>query len=90
MSQVTDKWEYRSMYLFAELDKDTAKRTRQQRFSPTMLEPKLNRLGEEGWELMHIEPVYIDNEGYSVAHSFGGVGNYLANQYLCVFKRRKG
>ena len=43
---------------------------------------RLDTIGAQGWELVHMEPVWVQNDG-SVS-SATGVGT---NTYLCVFKR---
>ncbi len=60
------------------------------RFAPYAAEslmPELDKLGEEGWELVHMEPVA----------QVGGKGDVLfaagtkwGRSYFCVFKRAKG
>jgi len=48
--------------------------------------PELNKLGEEGWELVHMEPVAkVGNKGDVLI----GPNYRWSNIYFCVFKRRK-
>lgn len=48
--------------------------------------PELNRLGEQGWELVHMEPVAGVGKKGDVL--FEG-GTEWSNTYFCVFKRRR-
>lgn len=48
--------------------------------------PRLNELGEQGWELVHMEPVEI---GINGDIRLGFDVNHWTNVYLCAFKRLK-
>jgi hypothetical protein len=48
--------------------------------------PRLNHLGEQGWELVHIQPVRTGNNG-DIMIEAGGAREWT-NVYLCAFKRR--
>lgn len=52
---------------------------------PTMI-PEMNRLGTEGWELVHMQPVYAGQNG-DIMHGTGG-GSFYSSEYFCVFKRK--
>jgi hypothetical protein len=90
-----DKWEYLTKFVSANIDTENAKEFFQQRwpewktppkFTPQAMIPELNAWGEEGWEVVHMQPVWIGknhdlhNYGYSYAYT---------NVYFCVMKRRK-
>ena len=47
--------------------------------------PRLNYLGEEGWELVHMEPV--PGVGTKGDIHFPGAAYVYSNSYFCVFKR---
>ncbi len=47
--------------------------------------PRLNTLGEQGWELVQMEPVRVGVNGDVMVS--GGETRYWTNVYLCVFKR---
>ena len=48
--------------------------------------PRLNYLGEQGWELVHMQPVRMGSNGDVMMES-GGAREWT-NVYLCAFKRR--
>src|SRR5689334_5077950 len=90
---MTEKWEYMTRFFEASASKKEirsyiketfAKKAR--RYSPEAMIPDLNKLGEEGWEIIHMEPVA----------RVGGKEDVLfdadyrwSNTYFCVLKRRK-
>ncbi|HEX4716819.1 MAG TPA: hypothetical protein VH164_18015 [Ktedonobacteraceae bacterium] len=45
---------------------------------------RLNEIGEQGWELVHMQPIWLNNDG--TVTSATGIGT---NTYFCVFKRPK-
>jgi hypothetical protein len=90
---MVEKWEYQTRFFQARANKkelrqyikDTFQK-RARAFSPEALIPELNQLGEEGWEIVHMEPVA----------KVGGKEDVLfaadyrwSNTYFCVLKRRK-
>ncbi len=90
-----EKWEYLPMYLEAQVKSKDMRAYLKQRFdvkSPPkyMVEsmaPIMNELGEEGWELVHMEPVArLRGKGDVM---FPGAMRTWSNVYFCVFKRRK-
>ncbi|GAB4518684.1 MAG: hypothetical protein OHK0046_26640 [Anaerolineae bacterium] len=89
-----EQWEYMPTYLQAEAKgKDIKEFLRQKfdlkrppRYMVEALMPELNRLGAEGWELVHMEPVAKLNRKGTVLF---GVGYRWSNVYFCVFKRRR-
>lgn len=48
--------------------------------------PRLDKLGEEGWELVHMQPVEVGVNGDILINKDKINGNWT-NVYLCVFKR---
>ena len=50
--------------------------------------PRLNYLGEKGWELVHMEP--IPGVGTKGDIHFPGAAYVYSNSYFCVFKRSLG
>lgn len=46
--------------------------------------PILNEIGEQGWELVQMQPVWLQNDGSVTCATQNGT-----NTYLCVFKRLK-
>ena len=58
-------------------------------YTPEALIPRLNSLGDDGWELVHMEPVKVgDNADVLVADGGSGTRQW-ASSYFCVFKRPK-
>ena len=50
--------------------------------------PRLNYLGDSGWELVHMEPV--PGVGKNGDIHFPGAAYVYSNSYFCVFKRSTG
>ena len=90
----TEQWEYWPTYLEAKARKKEIREylkskvpglKRPPKFMVESLMPKLNEMGEQGWELVHMEPVpALGNKGDVL---FGS--REWSNVYFCVFKRRK-
>lgn len=56
-------------------------------YTPETMMPELDDLGNQGWELVHMEPVArVGNKGDVL---FTGGSSEWSNTYFCVFKRRK-
>jgi hypothetical protein len=49
--------------------------------------PRLNYLGEQGWQLVNIQPVRLGGNGDVMMESGGS--REWNNAYLCAFKRRR-
>jgi hypothetical protein len=51
--------------------------------------PRLNKLGEQGWELVHMQPVVVGKEGEIIF--WGDQYRFVVDSsvYLCAFKRIK-
>jgi hypothetical protein len=87
-----EHWEYLSTFLVANAKtkeskqyiKDTFNK-KPKAFSPESMIPDLNKLGAEGWELVHMEPV--PNLGRNDDVQFDPYR--WSSTYFCVFKRRK-
>lgn len=90
-----EQWEYLPTYLQAEARKKDIQeylkrrfdlKRRPPRYMVESLMPELDRLGAEGWELVHMEPVaQVGSRG----NVLFGVRYRWSNVYFCVFKRRK-
>lgn len=89
------KWEYFTTFLFASVGKpgvnEYIKKNHpdvldDDRAAPETMIPELDEYGKKGWELVHMQPVLLTEEG---------VVRYPVNKdefsvwYFCVFKRRK-
>ncbi len=91
-----DKWEYEARILYADINNegvkdDVRKRYpdwKPSRYSPEAMEKTLNERGEQGWELVHIEPVAGVGSNGDIWWQGGAVPTY-SNKYFCVFKRLK-
>ncbi|RMF76717.1 MAG: hypothetical protein D6737_19565 [Chloroflexi bacterium] len=91
------QWEYLTKFIRADKKKEGVREFIEQkwpewhkppRYTPEAMIPELNRLGDAGWELMHIEP--IADVGRKGDIRFDGTGSTWSNIYFCVFKRPKG
>ncbi len=89
-----EKWEYMPTFIQAEARSKEikeflqAKMPDQKRFPRYMAEamiPELNRLGADGWEMVHMEPVAAVGSKGDVYVSGDGEWSHV---YFCVFKRR--
>lgn len=91
-----EHWEYLPTFIEANAQdkevKEYLKRRmpdvkRPPRYAPESMMPQLNELGEQGWELVHMEPVARVGKKGDVL--FESIGRQWSNVYFCVFKRRK-
>ena len=88
------KWEYLSKYIQADMQNKPLDTVYGElidgdelpRYSPVTIMPELNRLGEKGWELVHIQPVAIGRNHDILVHEGGGARRWATN-FFCVFKR---
>lgn len=92
-----DKWEYLTRFMFASSDNEGALEyylvqwpgEKPSKYDPETMIPELNVLGEQGWELVHMQPVgAVGNKG-DVGFVAGEAMARWSNSYFCVFKRRK-
>jgi len=91
MSQ-SQRWQYRTLFIYAD-----AERVREQlspfateelpKYAPQALMPELDALGNEGWELVHMQPVYVGANSDVLIHSLSE--RMWSNVYFCVFKRSR-
>lgn len=54
-------------------------------FTPEALIPRLNAMGEDGWELVQMQPVVVGTKADVMITAAGT----WTNTYFCVFKREK-
>ena len=89
-----EQWEYWPTYLEARATKKDIKQylreklpgiSRTPKFMVEAVMPQLNAMGEQGWELVHMEPVPALGKKGDVL--FGS--REWSNVYFCVLKRRK-
>ena len=81
-----ERWEYLTKFVSAHIDNTGAPRN-VPKYSPITMTPELNALGEQGWEIVHMEPVYIGSNHDVLTHDYNAKN--WTNGYFCVFKRRK-
>ena len=55
-------------------------------YTPYALQPQLDTFGEQGWELVTMQPAVI---GYNGDVLISGRERTWATEYLCTFKKRK-
>ena len=48
--------------------------------------PTLNDIGRKGWELVHMQPVFVGKNEDVLIHDSAGYTRW-SNAYFCVFKR---
>ena len=48
--------------------------------------PQLNALGEQGWELLHMQPVWAGDKRDLMITDTSGMRTWTST-YFCVFKR---
>ena len=90
------KWEYHTTFVYANAGKqgDFVEQKWPQRhlpeYAPEAMIPELNELGEQGWELVHMEPVGGVGKKGDVSFTRGyGTMTVWSNAYFCVFKRHR-
>lgn len=99
MIEVREKWEYTSVFVHAHIDNEGAKDYIKSRwpqwdgpkkYSPETLIPELDRFGQDGWELVSMEPVMVGGN-HDIAFISGmGAPTRWSNIYFCAFKRKLG
>ena len=57
-------------------------------YTPEALMPKLNSFGEQGWELVHMQPVQVGSRADVLLFDNSG-SRVWSYTYFCVFKRQK-
>ncbi len=91
-----DKWEYLPTFIEANANKKEVKNFLREvipglrkppRYMPEAMMPQLDELGEQGWELIHMQPVRAIGKKRDVL--FESFGRRWSNVYFCVFKREK-
>lgn len=93
-TEITQKWEYLSQLMNAQADKHQEYLSGRfpgvkiAKYSPLALVAELNELGEQGWELVHMEPVAGSGRNADI-YFLGGQSGSHSNVYFCVFKRPK-
>lgn len=90
---MNEKWEYLTTFVEARVNSKDIRNYIKDNFdkkprkhSPEAMIPDLNKLGEEGWELINMEPVADVGGKEDILMS--GEGRKWTAVYFCVFKRR--
>ena len=92
-----EQWNYWTGFIWANAENKDVKEFLKEcwpdyswpKYAPQAMMPELNTLGEQGWELVHMEPVVV-GKNHDVGFSYGGSGGTSwTNIYFCVFKRVK-
>jgi hypothetical protein len=89
-----EKWEYLTEFVWANTSNPGWEEYRKQnwpkfapkQFAPETMIPELNKWGNEGWELVSMEPL---PSGIGQSFDLSGTASGYSNIYFCVFKRRK-
>ncbi|NWF70082.1 MAG: hypothetical protein HXY40_13430 [Chloroflexi bacterium] len=93
---MAQKWQYLTLYVKAEaknvadfLEERWDWKSGIPRNTPESMIPRLDALGEDGWELVHMQPVYVGENADVLMHDSGSGGRSWTSTYFCVFKRPK-
>ncbi len=57
-------------------------------YVPQALIPHLDALGDQGWELVHMQPFFVGSKNDILVSDNSGTRTWT-NKYFCVFKRPK-
>ena len=85
-----ENWEYLTVILESNVDvapvpmRDDIPLQEHPKYSHYTLIPQLNRYGDDGWELVTMEPVTVGKNGDVIPPVAGAYGRH----YFCAFKRR--
>jgi hypothetical protein len=90
------RWEYLTTFLEADTSRSDGREYLQgqepdqpiARHAPESMIPRLDSLGEKGWELVHMQPVIPGKKGDVLVDEGSGMRRF-AHHYFCVFKRPK-
>jgi hypothetical protein len=87
------KWQYMSVFVKAEsaqvmdfLQEGWDWKAGVPRNTPESMIPRLDAFGEQGWELVHMQPVFAGNNADVLIQEGGGMARW-SSTYFCVFKR---
>lgn len=92
-----EKWEYMTILISSDAKERGAHEWFKQtfpadkpdprRYDPRFLKRKLDQWGEQGWEVIHIQPVYA-GMNRDILVGFGDRLEWTC-EYFCVMKRKK-
>ena len=88
------KWEYLSVFVEAEaepvmdyLEEIKSWKNGVPRNTPESMIPRLDSYGQDGWELVHMQPVIVGKNADVLAGGDSSGMNTWTSSYFCVFKR---
>lgn len=92
---MSERWEYLTRFLWAHEDSEDARQiaalqmpgVELGKYAPEYLIPELNQLGDQGWELVHMQPIGAVGKNSDVGFIAGDAIPRWSNAYFCVFKR---
>ena len=95
--QKEKRWEYLTRFLYAiagnrgaqEYFRQHRPGTEPSKYAPETMIPELNSLGDQGWEMVHMEPIGAVGKKGDVGFIAGDAMARWSNSYFCVFKRQK-
>ncbi len=91
---MNDRWEYRTVFLWPNMEDRGAKEALKAVWSEGVkpfkyrveaMIPQLNEWGADGWELVHMQPVFVGRNHDVQVNA--GEGTWWSNAYFCAFKR---
>jgi hypothetical protein len=90
------QWEYLTTFLTADAktEEDYLTQIRDWKsgipaYTPEAMMPRMNALGEQGWELVHMQPVKVGDKADVLVIDAGSGQRTWTSSYFCVFKRAK-
>jgi hypothetical protein len=90
------RWEYLTIFLKADAKREEDFLQERwdwkegiPKFTPEALMPELDSLGDQGWELVHIQPVHKGDNADVLLQDAGSGSRSWSNAYFCLFKRQK-
>ena len=92
-----NRWEYLTRFIFADVENPGAVEhfliqwpgSKPKKYEPELMIPELNALGNQGWELVHMQPIGAVGKNRDVGFVAGEAVPRWSNSYFCVFKRQK-
>jgi hypothetical protein len=82
VSESGERWEYLTTFVSADSGDNSGDKPK---YAPESMARILNQYGADGWELVHMQPVYV---GKNNDVALPGASDRWTNRYFCVFKRR--
>ncbi len=89
------KWEYLTIFVEADArrEEDFLRagwdwKTGIPPYTPQAMIPQLDSLGEQGWELVHMQPAFVGSKADVLVADSSGTRTWTS-AYFCVFKRPK-